>query len=80
MDQCSWHDSPPAFSADLTNRSGHALRLELVAQNVPVLTDQRFGDIISQKTMSTPIRPDATVLQPRIGASATPVSAKGTKN
>ena len=56
MDQCSWHDTPPAFSADLTNRSGHALRLELVALNVAVLTDQRFGDILSQKRMSSPTR------------------------
>jgi hypothetical protein len=58
MDQCSKHDTPPAFSADLTNQSGHVLRLELAALARPVLTDQRFGDIISQKTMSTPIRAD----------------------
>jgi hypothetical protein len=32
------------------------LRLELFARIVAVLTDQRFGDIISQKTMSSPIR------------------------
>jgi hypothetical protein len=56
MDQCSWHDTPPAFSADLTNRSGHALRLELVALTVAVLTDQRFGDILSKETTSSPIR------------------------
>jgi hypothetical protein len=56
MDQCSRHDTPPAFSVDLTNRSGHALRLELFALIVVVLTDQRFGDIISQKTTSDPIR------------------------
>jgi hypothetical protein len=49
MDQCSKHDTPPAFSAVLTDRSGHVLRLELVAPIVAVLTDQRFGDIISQK-------------------------------
>jgi hypothetical protein len=48
MDQCSMHDTPPAFSAVLTNRSGHALRLELSAQNVIVLTDQRFGVIFSK--------------------------------
>jgi hypothetical protein len=67
MDQCSKHDTPPVFSADLTNQSGHVLRLELAALARPVLTDQRFGDIISQKTMSTPIRPDATSLQPCTG-------------
>jgi hypothetical protein len=48
MDQCSQHDTPPAFSAVLTNRPGHALRLELDAQNVIVLTDQRFGVIFSK--------------------------------
>ena len=42
MDQCSQHDTPPAFSVVLTNRSGHALRLELEVQNVLVLTDRRF--------------------------------------
>jgi len=47
MDQCSQHDTPPAFSAVLTNQSGHVLRLELFAQIVIVLTDQRLGDIIS---------------------------------
>ncbi len=48
MDQCSQHDTPPAFSAVLTDRLGHALRLELEAQNVLVLTDQRFGAIFSK--------------------------------
>jgi hypothetical protein len=48
MDQCSKHDTPPAFSAVLTNRSGHVLRLELDAQIVVVLTDQRFGVIFSK--------------------------------
>jgi hypothetical protein len=48
MDQCSKHDTPPAFSADLTDRSGHVLRLELEAQIVLVLTDQRFGVIFSK--------------------------------
>jgi hypothetical protein len=47
MDQCSQHDTPPAFSADLTNWPGHVLRLELSAQIVTVLTGQRFSDIIS---------------------------------
>jgi hypothetical protein len=47
MDQCSQHDTPPAFSAVLTNRSGHVLRLELIAQIVILLTDQRLGDILS---------------------------------
>jgi hypothetical protein len=63
MDQCSKHDTPPAFSADLTDRSGHVLRQELAALGRPVLTDQRFGDIISQKTMSSPIRADVNNLQ-----------------
>jgi hypothetical protein len=48
MDQCSKHDTPPAFSANLTNRSGHILRLELRAQIVMVLTDQRLGVIFSK--------------------------------
>jgi len=48
MDQCSKHDTPPAFSAVLTNRSGHVLRLELETQIVEVLTDQRFGVIFSK--------------------------------
>ena len=56
MDQCSWHDTPPAFSVDLTNRSGRALRLELVVQIVLALTDQRFGDIFTKVTMSCTIR------------------------
>jgi len=56
MDQCSWHDTPPAFSVDLTNRSGRALRLELVVQNVLALTDQRFGDIFTKVAMSCTIR------------------------
>jgi hypothetical protein len=47
MDQSSRHDTPPVFSAVLTNRSGHVLRLELLAQIVIVLTDQRLGDIFS---------------------------------
>jgi hypothetical protein len=49
MDQCSKHDTPPAFSAVLTNRSGHVLPLELVAQIVVVLTDQWFGVIFSKR-------------------------------
>jgi hypothetical protein len=49
MDQCSKHDTPPAFSADLTNRPGHSLRLELEVQIVLVLTDRRFGDILSNQ-------------------------------
>jgi hypothetical protein len=56
MDQCSWHDTPPAFSVDLTNRSGRALRLELVVQIVLALTDQRFGDIFTKVAMSCTIR------------------------
>jgi hypothetical protein len=48
MDQCSKHDTPPAFSANLTDRSGHVLRLELGAQIVLVLTDQRFSVIFSK--------------------------------
>jgi hypothetical protein len=48
MDQCSKHDTPPAFSANLTSRSGHILRLELGAQIVMVLTDQRLGVIFSK--------------------------------
>jgi hypothetical protein len=56
MDQCSQHDTPLAFSVDLTNRSGRALRLELVVQNVLALTDQRFGDIFTKVTMSCTIR------------------------
>jgi hypothetical protein len=40
---------------------------ELAALARPVLTDQRFGDIISQKTMSTPIKPDSTGLVPSTG-------------
>ena len=55
MDQCSKHDTAPAFSAVLTNRSGHVLRLELDAQIVVVLTDRRFGVIFS-KTMTDTIR------------------------
>jgi len=50
MDQCSKHDTPPAFSADLTNRSGHSLQLELKAQNCPVLTARRLGDSITQES------------------------------
>jgi len=56
MDQCSKHDTPPAFSAVLTNRSGHVLRLELDAQIVIVLTDRRFGVIFSKVTMTDTIR------------------------
>jgi hypothetical protein len=48
MDQCSKHDTPPAFSANLTDRSGHVLRLELGAQIATVLTDQRLGVIFSK--------------------------------
>jgi hypothetical protein len=29
MNQCSWHDTPPAISVVLTDRPGHALELEL---------------------------------------------------
>jgi len=32
MNQCSKHDTPPAISVVLTNRPGHDLDLELVAQ------------------------------------------------
>ena len=31
MVQCSWHDTPPAFSVNLTDRPGHPLLLELNA-------------------------------------------------
>jgi hypothetical protein len=32
MDQCSRHDTPPAFSVNLTDWLGHDLTMELVAQ------------------------------------------------
>jgi hypothetical protein len=48
MDQCSKHDTPPAFSVVLTNRPGHVLRLELETQIVLVLTDRRLGVILSK--------------------------------
>ena len=32
MDQCSWHDTPPAISVNLTDRLGHDLTLELKAR------------------------------------------------
>lgn len=41
---------------------------ELAALGRPVLIDQRLGDIISQKTMSSPIRADATSPLPDTGA------------
>ena len=48
MDQCAQDDTPQAISAVLTDQSGHALRLELEAQIVLVLTDRRFGVIFSK--------------------------------
>ena len=50
MDQCSWHDTPPAFSVDLTNRLGHTLLLELNARICTVLTSQWLGDSITPKS------------------------------
>ena len=70
MDQCSWHDTPPVFSADLAKRSGHVLRLELLAQIVAVLTDQRFGAIISKETMTGPIRLSKSALRRHHSLSA----------
>jgi hypothetical protein len=50
MDQCSKHDTPPALCADLTNRPGRSLQLELKAQNRPVLAGRRLGDSITQES------------------------------
>ena len=49
MEQCSKHDTPPAFSAVLTKRPGHHLLLELDAQADTVLTGRWLGDSITQK-------------------------------
>ena len=43
MDQCSWHDTPPAFSVNLTDRLGHDLGIELKVQSPRVLTSQWLG-------------------------------------
>jgi hypothetical protein len=43
MDQCSRHDTPPAFSVYLTNWLGHDLAIELKAQTQQVLTSQQLG-------------------------------------
>ncbi len=43
MEQCSWHDTPPAFSVNLTDWLGHDLFLELKARDYEVLTSQRLG-------------------------------------
>ncbi len=43
MDQCSWHDTPSAFSVDLTDWLGHDLCLELDVLSHSVLTSQRLG-------------------------------------
>jgi hypothetical protein len=43
MDQCSWHDTPLAFSVHLADQLGHDLELELTARGKAVLTSQRLG-------------------------------------
>jgi hypothetical protein len=43
MDQCSRHDTPPAFSVILADRLGHDLAIELTVQFPEVLTSQRLG-------------------------------------
>ena len=43
MDQCSWHDTPPAFSVNLTNWLGHDLDIGLSALESRVLTSQWLG-------------------------------------
>jgi hypothetical protein len=50
MDQCSKHDTPPAFSVDLASRTGHTLQLELNTQICLVLTVRRLGDSIALKS------------------------------
>ena len=39
MDQCSWHDTPPALSVNLTDWLGHDLGIELKVQG-PTSTHQ----------------------------------------
>ena len=49
MDQCSRHDTPPAFPVILTNRTGHDLDLELNTRLTTVLTVRRLGDSLALK-------------------------------
>jgi hypothetical protein len=49
MDQCSRHDTPPAFPVILTNRTGHDLNLELDTRLTTVLTARRLGDSLAFK-------------------------------
>jgi hypothetical protein len=48
MDQCSWHDTPPAISVNLTNWSGHDLPIEIEHRHERILTDQWLGDGIDR--------------------------------
>ena len=42
MDQCSWHDTPPALSVNLTDQLGPALDIEIESQARKELTSQQL--------------------------------------
>lgn len=50
MVQCSQHVIPPAITADLTDRPAHDLDVELNAQRQGVLTGQRLGTILTDRS------------------------------
>ena len=73
MDQCSWHDTPPAFSVNLTNWLGHDLDIGLSALESRVLTSQWLGGKNAPFEANLPVplgrdtqsRPDEQVDQAR---------------
>ena len=48
MDQCSWHDTPPAFSVNLTDWLGRDLGIGLKALSSEALTSQWLGRGLEQ--------------------------------
>ena len=50
MVQCSKHVIPPAITADLTDRPAHDLAVELQVLRRTVLTGQRLGTILHDRS------------------------------
>ena len=59
MDQCSWHDTPPAFSVNLTDWLGRDLGIGLKALSSEALTSQWLGGkpAPSEANLPLPLEP-----------------------
>ena len=65
MDQCSWHDTPPAFSVNLTDWLGHDLEIELDARGLEVLTSQWLDEKPAPNETDLPV-PLGTLRSPLV--------------